>query len=69
MTEAEKHASQRMREIVGKYVVGWGHGWPRLGSNMREAFIRAEALAEISRISTVDSDPITYQALVDANLG
>lgn len=64
--EIEQHVKRRMKECVNYVKNQWGNGFPRLGETLRQALIRAEMLAEISRISSVDSDPARYQAIVDA---
>lgn len=66
MTDKQKHAEQRVRAAV-KYVKSqWGNGFYRLGDNMQEALVRAEVLAEISRLSAYDTDAEAYRNLVDA---
>lgn len=61
------HAEKVMKEAV-KYVSRqWGHGWPRLGSTLQEALIRAEILAEIARAPTNSAvDPAAYMEHVNA---
>ena len=66
MTDAEKHAKRRLSEAI-KYVARqWGGGFNRLSEGQRQALVRAEMLAEISRISGPDTDPEAYQELVSA---
>jgi len=65
MSEAEKHAKRRLDEAV-KYVSRqWGSGWPRLSVGQREAFVRAEMLAEIHRAEGL-GEAGTYREMVEA---
>lgn len=60
-----KNTPQRRLKEAVKYVSRqWGHGWNRLGPTLQEALVRAELLAEISRLSIgVDTDG--HSKLVD----
>jgi hypothetical protein len=65
MTNANKHAITRLREVV-KYVKRqWGPGFNRLGEGQQESLIRAEMLAEIYR-GTGLGDDATYRELTEA---
>jgi hypothetical protein len=61
------HANKIVKDAV-KYVSRqWGHGWPRLGSTLQEALIRAEVLSEIARAPINERvDPRAYMEHVNA---
>ena len=66
MTDVQKHAQSRLREVV-KYVSRqWGNGWPRLSGGQQEAFVRAEMLAEIHRAQGLGDDPAAFREMVEA---
>jgi hypothetical protein len=65
MTAAEKHAKQRLAEAVKSVSHQWGKGWPCLSSTQREAFVRAEMLADIHRAQNL-GDAVTFRSLVEA---
>lgn len=66
MTEAEKHAQQRLKEVV-KYVSRqWSNGWTRLSQGQQEAFVRAEMLAEIHRAQGLGNDDKHWREVVEA---
>ena len=66
MTEAEKHAKRRLKEAINYVSRHWGNGFNILSDSQRQALVRAEMLADISRISSVDTDPEVYKAMVSA---
>jgi hypothetical protein len=62
-----KNESERRLKNAIEYVTAqWGNGWYQLGPRMKEALVRAEVLAEISRLEAGDIDPLAYRELVDA---
>ncbi|MBO0715717.1 MAG: hypothetical protein J2P55_00070 [Rhizobiales bacterium] len=56
---------RRLREAVKSLRAQWGHGWPKLGSTLQQALVRAEVLAEISRFHVDDADPKLVFELTD----
>jgi hypothetical protein len=64
-TEAEKHAAKRVAAAVKSVAAQWGTGWNRLGTSVREALVRAEVLAEISRLPVHQIEPAQYHQMVD----
>lgn len=64
--EVQQHVSGRMKECVAYVKRQWGNGFQDLGDTLQQALVRAEMLAEISRIPVSGSDPARYQTLVDA---
>jgi hypothetical protein len=54
----------RLKIAIEFVTAQWGNGWYQLGPRIKEALVRAEVLAEISRLEADDIDPLAYRELV-----